>query len=163
MIASFCTALATGFYLSYIPVALLGKRKWSGAGLIGTLVGLLSVPFLPTAAVSYAAVWAIAAAASCWICGRAEKALGGHDDPRIVLDETVGYWTAVAFLPALPGVWLAGFVLFRVFDSIKLAPYSWLEELPGGLGIVGDDVGAGIAANICLRLFLNLWPGLLTT
>ena len=154
------TALATGFYLSYIPVTLLGKRKWSGAGLIGTLEGLLLVPFLPQDPLSYAGVLTAAIAASCWICGKAEKVLGGHDDPRIVLDEVVGYWTTVAFLPAVPGVWLAGFVLFRVFDSFKLAPYSWLERLPGGLGVVGDDVGAGIVANLCLRIAVAVWPQL---
>jgi phosphatidylglycerophosphatase A len=154
------TALATGFYLSYIPVTLLGKRKWSGAGFIGTLEGLLVVPFLPQDPLPYAGVLTAAVAASCWICGKAEKALGGHDDPRIVLDEVVGYWTAVAFLPAVPSVWLAGFVLFRFFDSFKFAPYSWLERLPGGLGVVGDDVGAGIAANVFLRIAVAVWPQL---
>jgi phosphatidylglycerophosphatase A len=154
----FCALLATGFYLSYIPVTLLGKRKWSGAGFIGTLEGLLIVPFLPQSPLSYAGVLTAAVAASCWICSRAEKVLGGHDDPRIVLDEVVGYWTAVAFLPAVPIVWVAGFALFRFFDSVKLAPYSWLEKLPAGFGIVGDDVGAGIAANIVLRLIVAVMP-----
>lgn len=154
-----CTTLATGFYLSYIPVTLLGKRKWSGAGLIGTLGGAFTVPLFPRDPFSYAALLAVASLVSCWVCGQAEKALGGHDDPRIVLDEAVGYWAAVAFLPASPGVWLAGFVLFRVFDSVKLAPYAWLERLPGGLGIVADDLGAGAAANVCLRLVVAAWPG----
>lgn len=153
-------AIATGGYLSYIPVTLLGKRKWSGAGIIGTLEGLALMPFLPKTPVPFAVFLAVSIAAACWICGKAEKALGSHDDPRIVLDEVVGFWTTVAFLPAVPKIWLAGFVLFRLFDSCKLPPYSRLEKLPGGLGVVGDDVGAGIVANLCLRILIVMVPQL---
>ena len=162
--------LATGLYLSYIPSLLADRlaggrrsvwtrpRRWTGAGLVGTLEGLVLAPLLPAAPLSFAAFLAAAAAAACWLCGRAEKAFGVRDDPRIVLDEVVGYWTAIAFLPPRLPVWMAAFVLFRVFDSWKLPPWSWLERLPGGLGVVADDVGAGVAANIGVRVLLRFVP-----
>ena len=62
----------------------------------------------------------------------------------------------MAFLPR-GAAWLAaGFVLFRVFDAVKLAPYRWLERLPGGWGVVMDDVGAGVVANLILQLVAHL-------
>jgi phosphatidylglycerophosphatase A len=112
-------------------------------------------PALPTAPISYAATVAAAIAAACWICGSAERTLGSHDDSRIVLDEVVGYWVAAAWLPRTWTALLLAFVLFRFFDSVKLPPYRWLEKLPGGVGIVMDDVGAAIAANLLARFILS--------
>ena len=146
--------LATGLGISYIaPVG--GGRKWTGAGFLGTVEGLLLWPLLPEAPVPYAAVVAAAVAASCWICGKAERALKRHDDSRIVLDEVVGFWIAAAWLPRTPAAAALAFVFFRFFDSVKLPPYRWLERLPGGAGVVFDDVGAGIAANLVVRLILG--------
>ena len=162
--------LATGLYLSYIPSTLLGAlsraklfqwargRRWTGAGLMGTFEGLVLAPLLPATPLRFCAFWTCAVAASCWLCDRAEKVFGVRDDPRIVLDEVVGFWTAIAFLPPRLPVWMAAFVLFRVFDSWKLPPWSWLERLPGGLGVVADDVGAGVAANIGVRVLLRSVP-----
>lgn len=161
-----CVVLATGFYLSYIPSKLIGffgasgHRKWTGAGFIGTVEGVAAVPFLPKSSGNFAFFLAVAVLASCWLCGRAERVLGKHDDPRIVLDEVVGYWTAVAFLPRSARILGAAFVLFRVLDSVKLPPYRWLERLPGGWGVVADDVGAAVVANLTLRVLLNYWPWL---
>jgi phosphatidylglycerophosphatase A len=144
--------LATGGYLSYIPVRVLGLRKWSGAGLLGTFEALALVPLLPESPRVFLG-WLLASTlAACWLCGRAERTLG-PDDPRIILDEIVGYWTAIAFLPRTPGILAAAFLLFRLFDSVKLPPYKWLERLPGGYGVVGDDIGAGIVANLLVRAF----------
>lgn len=160
--------LATGLYLSYIPSKLIGgqgpawaqRRRWTGAGFIGALEGLALMPLLPAAPGRLAAFLIAAAALACWLCGRAEKVFGVHDDTRIVLDEVVGFWTTVAFLPRSASWpwWLVGFVLFRFFDAVKLPPYRWLDRLPGGLGVVADDVGAGIAANIVLRVLMG-WTG----
>jgi len=158
------TALATGLYLSYIPVKILQslghpRGKWTGAGFIGTLEGLALLPLLPASAAPFLAVVGAAIIAACWICGRAEIALGSHDDSRIVLDEVVGYWTTMALLPKTAPLLAAGFVLFRILDSVKLPPYRWLERLPGGIGVVADDVGAGLVANILLRVALKAFPG----
>ena len=163
---SAAAALATGFYLSYIPSTLIrffgapASRKWTGAGLIGTAEGLLALCVLPEEPARFGVVLVLAIVMSCWICGRAEEVLGVHDDPRIVLDEVVGYWTAVAFLPRTGRVLAAAFVLFRILDSVKLPPYRWLERLPGGIGVVADDVGAAVVANVIVRILLSYWPWL---
>jgi phosphatidylglycerophosphatase A len=159
-------ALATGFYLSYIPSKLLaffgfsGDKKWTGAGFVGTLEGLAIAAWLPQGRGAFAAFLAVSILAACWICGRAEVAMDSHDDPRIVLDEVVGYWTAIAFLPRSVRVLGAAFVVFRFLDSVKLPPYRWLERLPGGWGVVADDVGAAVFANVIVRILLNYWPWL---
>ena len=149
-----CLWLATGLGISYIAPTGRG-RKWTGAGFLGTVEGLLLWPLLPEAGGTYAAVVAAAVAAACWICGSAEKTLKSHDDSRIVLDEIVGYWVAAAWLPRTWTAALTAFVLFRFFDAVKLPPYKWLERLPGGYGVVMDDVGAGIVANLLTRLVLT--------
>ncbi len=144
--------LATGMGISYI--APIGKRKWTGAGLLGTFEGLLLWFLLPNNSQFYAALVCLSIIAAIWLCGKAQTLMRTHDDPRIVLDEIVGFWVAAAFLPR---TWLAislAFILFRVFDSVKLPPYSWLERAPGGYGVVLDDIGAGIIANITTRLLL---------
>jgi phosphatidylglycerophosphatase A len=148
--------LATGAYLSYIPGKLAGRDgKWTGAGFIGTLEGLALLPLLPVSGPGFWVAVAVATVLACWICGVAEGGLGRHDDSRIVLDEIVGMWYAAALLPRAWAPLAAAFVLFRFFDSVKLPPYKWLERLPGGAGIVLDDVGAGLFANVGVRILMH--------
>lgn len=162
-----CVAIATGLYLSYIPFKLsqgtrfAAVRRWTGAGFIGTAIGWALLYALPLGGAAYACVVLAAIALACGVSGRAERCLGRHDDSRIIIDETVGFWTAVAWLPREPQTLAVGFILFRFFDAVKLPPYRWLERLPGGIGIVMDDVGAGIAANLVLRGIIWLDPRLL--
>jgi CDP-diacylglycerol--glycerol-3-phosphate 3-phosphatidyltransferase len=167
MMDALWTALATGLYLSYIPSRLLrlARRKhpskWTGAGLVGTAEGLLLVPFMPEKPFPLALTLCFGIAVSCWICGQAERILGTHDDPRIVLDEVVGFLVAAAFLPKSFAAMASAFVLFRLFDTLKPPPCRWLERLPGGAGVVADDVGAGLLANLALQTATFFWPGLL--
>ncbi len=84
---------------------------------------------------------------------QAEKELG-HDSSKIVLDEFWGFLIAVAFLPKLPIVLIAGFVLFRFFDIVKPEPVNILEKLPRGWGVIADDLMAGIYTNLAMRIFL---------
>jgi phosphatidylglycerophosphatase A len=80
--------------------------------------------------------------------------LGRPDPGRVVVDEVCGQLIALAFLP--PGWVPAGlaFALFRFFDIIKPWPIRRLERLPGGWGIMADDVGAGLVAAALTRLAL---------
>jgi phosphatidylglycerophosphatase A len=82
--------------------------------------------------------------------------LRAPDPGRIVVDEVCGQLVALAFLPPDWTAVAAAFVLFRVFDIIKPWPIRKLERLPGGWGIMADDVGAGLAAAALSRLVL-LW------
>ena len=81
------------------------------------------------------------------------------DAPGIVIDEVLGYLVAVAFLPFTWPVALAGFLLFRLFDILKPWPISWIDRWKTGLGVVLDDVAAGLLAWAGLRLLLHLAPG----
>ena len=92
-------------------------------------------------------------AGSIWAADRAEKVYGS-DASRIVVDEFAGYLVAVAFLPKSILVYVAAFLLFRVLDVLKPFPARRLEAVPGGLGIVLDDVVAGLYANVLIRIML---------
>lgn len=88
-----------------------------------------------------------------WIAGRAEAALGRKDAPTIVIDEVAGMLVTLAGVPFSPGAVVAGFVLFRAFDVLKPWPARLIERrLPGGWGVVLDDVAAGVYGNLTLQL-----------
>lgn len=85
---------------------------------------------------------------------RAEVMYGVRDSGRIVIDEFVGFWAAMWFLPPQAGYVIAGVVLFRIFDIFKPFGIRKLESrYQGGLGIMIDDVAAGVCTNLCLQIF----------
>jgi phosphatidylglycerophosphatase A len=96
--------------------------------------------------------------AGIWGCGVAERHFGRTDPGHAVIDEVVGMLVTVAFLPVGAGGLLAGFLLFRVFDIVKPWPARRLERLHGGLGIMADDVMAGLYAHVALRGLLAFAP-----
>jgi len=81
----------------------------------------------------------------------------GHDAGPIVIDEVVGQWITVAGLAATPLVLVAGLFFFRVFDVFKPFPAGRSQRLPGGWGVLADDVIAGIYAAIALRVLLAIF------
>jgi phosphatidylglycerophosphatase A len=85
--------------------------------------------------------------------GSAEKIFDKPDPGSIVIDEIMGIFVALTLAPNHPVAWLLGFILFRIFDVWKPFPVSWLDtHLHGGIGIMMDDVLAGIYALACLQL-----------
>lgn len=85
----------------------------------------------------------------------AEKSLGKKDASCIVIDEFAGYLVSVLLLPYSIVNALIAFLLFRVFDIFKPFPIRSLDQkIPGGLGVMADDVLAGLYANLLLRVFL---------
>jgi len=79
------------------------------------------------------------------------KHIGVEDPSEIVIDELVGQWIAVVAIPAHWGFWLAAFILFRIFDIWKPWIIDKAQHLPGGLGIMMDDVLAGILAFLLIQ------------
>lgn len=89
-----------------------------------------------------------------WASGRAIPLLGNSDPPQAVVDEVIGQLVTFLFIP-FTFSWaliLPGFILFRLFDIWKPYPIDDLQILPGGLGICGDDIVAGVYAGICLAV-----------
>jgi phosphatidylglycerophosphatase A len=145
-------ALASGFYLSYLPAYLLRSKRYTGAGLVGSLWAVAAIPWLPTVGGRQIAVWLGAVAIALVISDEAEVLLDRKDDPRIVIDEFVGYWTAILLLHRTPAMLISAFVLFRIMDVVKPLGIRRLGDLPGGWGVVFDDLAAGLAANLLLQL-----------
>lgn len=141
--------IATGLGSGYSPIA---------PGTAGSLVGLLF--FWPLAGVPL--VWLAVAIVGLFFVGVAASTavaaqVGLHDPGIVVVDEVVGMWVTLVLVPFTPLTAALGFLLFRLMDVVKPFPARDLEHLPGGWGIVADDVMAGIYANLALRLGLYLW------
>lgn len=123
----------------------------------GTFGTLLAIPLwfvlkdLPQAV--YLGALAILFVAGAWVAGRTARALGTHDHGAIVIDEVLGFLVTMI---AAPQGWewvLAGFLAFRLFDIWKPWPVSWADRrVHGGLGIMLDDLLAGVWALACLQL-----------
>jgi len=127
-------------------------------GTVGTLAALIC--YLPLAQLpwtAYLAITMLATLIGIAICGRTARDLGVHDHGGIVWDEFAGFWITMLFAP--PGwVWIGlGFVLFRLLDILKPWPIKWADtKVGGGLGIMLDDVLAGIMAALCLQAVWRL-------
>ena len=139
---------ATGFGIGFMPFA---------PGTAGTLVGIplfFIFSFLPW--YGYLFLLACFTGAAVYLAGAAEVLFGKKDPPCIVIDEITGFlWTMLSVSPILVHA-LLGFILFRSFDIIKPFPVrSFQDKLPGGYGIVGDDVMAGIYSNLALQILIQ--------
>ncbi|MDR1046065.1 MAG: phosphatidylglycerophosphatase A [Candidatus Adiutrix sp.] len=128
-------------------------------GTFGTLLGLplfRLMADLPWPA--YLGLTGLVFAAGTWATRQAETELGRHDAPEVVIDEVLGYLVTMFLAPALPGVMMWGFVFFRLFDILKPWPVSWADRrLSGSLGVMLDDVLAGIYAWLALRLVAHFF------
>lgn len=140
--------LALGFGSGLLPKA---------PGTWGTVVGVgLYSLIMPFGIEALAIAALVATVAGVPICGVAARWLGVHDHGAIVWDEIAGVLITLLFVPFHWAWVLAGFVAFRVFDVLKPWPISWLDrEVGGGLGIMLDDILAGLAAG--LLLFGLIW------
>jgi phosphatidylglycerophosphatase A len=143
------TLVATGGYSGYAGIV---------PGTVGSLVGLIL--YLPLAAAASVRLCLLATLALFFLgvlaSGRMERAWKVKDPQPIVIDEIVGMWISLLFVPFEAGYFLAAFVLFRLFDIIKPFPARQAELLVGGWGIMVDDVVAGIYANAGIHAFLTL-------
>ncbi|MEE9447664.1 MAG: phosphatidylglycerophosphatase A [Arenicellales bacterium] len=138
--------LATGFGSGLSPFA---------PGTVGTAASLLLFTFLSDTTWPLLALCVVGFFAGIWLCDQTSEKLGVHDHGGIVWDEFIGMWITLLWVPlSLTNIALA-FVLFRVFDILKPWPISYLDKnIHGGLGIMVDDVLAGVFAWLTLQLIL---------
>ena len=140
----------------------------AGAGLAprapGTAGTAVAIPLYLAIAAQPVAVYLLAVAlviaVGIWVCGRTARELGVHDHPGIVLDEIAGFLITMSALP-LDWRWIAaGFVAFRLLDIAKPWPISLADRrIGGGLGIMLDDVLAGILACAALHAVRQVFGG----
>lgn len=139
-------AIATGVYVGYLPPA---------PGTLGSLLGLLLLwPLKPGTVQVLVTLFLIGV--GIVVADQAARVIGGQDPPAIVIDEIAGIAVATLLLPPQVPERVVAFVIFRVFDVIKPFPARQAERLPGGFGIVGDDLIAGLYTNLLVRLWLLL-------
>jgi len=144
--------LATGLGSGYSPFA---------PGTAGSAVGLvlwwwpLHTLSLPVQAGILLVVSILGVAAA----GHVARRVGIEDPGIVVVDEVAGMWLTLFALPLTPWTAAAGFVLFRALDVWKPFPARRLESLPGGWGIMADDLMVALYGNVLLRGALWLWPG----
>ena len=140
----FSTIIASVLGIGYFPVA------------SGTVMSIIAVPLAILiarhgggSAVLIASL--LAFAVGIWACGDHVRATGREDPSECVIDELAGQWLACAgilFAPASAAEFALAFLLFRLFDILKPWPISAAEKLPGGMGVMADDMLAGLAAAI---------------
>ncbi len=122
----------------------------------GTFGTLAAVPLYllvqPLSAINYLLLVITLFLVGVWLCDRTSKDLGVHDHGGIVWDEWVGLLITLWLAP-MGWHWLiVGFLLFRFFDILKPWPIGWLDQrIHGGLGIMLDDVVAGLFAFVLLQ------------
>lgn len=108
----------------------------------------------------YLAATAALLAAGVVAAGRAGRHWGVVDASPIVIDEVVGYLVTVALVPFTWRTALAGFLLFRLLDVVKPWPVSALDRIKSGLGVMLDDVGAGVLGFVALQVLVRVLPGM---
>ncbi|TDI90260.1 MAG: phosphatidylglycerophosphatase A [Candidatus Dadabacteria bacterium] len=140
--------IATVFYVGLIPIA---------PGTFGTIAAIplfYALSFTPL--YLYLAITVLIILISVWASGVAEEIFGKTDPSEVVADEVCGYLVTMILVPVTLGNIFFGFLLFRLFDIAKPYPIRKFERLPGGWGIVMDDVMAGVYSCITLHI-LGRW------
>jgi phosphatidylglycerophosphatase A len=140
----FSTIIASVLGVGYFPVA------------SGTVMSIIAVPLAIVIARHGGGAFVLVASLlafviGIWACGAHVRATGREDPSECVIDELAGQWLACAgilFAPASAAEFALAFLLFRLFDILKPWPISAAERLPGGLGVMADDMLAGLAAAI---------------
>jgi phosphatidylglycerophosphatase A len=138
------------FGIGYLPFA---------PGTFGSLAAALAYLFFP--ALAHLGIFMplilLTSVLGVWAGGVMEKEYG-KDPSQAVIDELAGQWLALAALPAAPVAVLLSFGFFRLYDIWKPGPIDRAQHLPGGWGIMVDDLLAGLLANLSVRLLVLLLP-----
>jgi len=123
-------------------------------GTLGTMVGVaiyvLFHRFFPQT-ISYIMMLSVFLIGGIWVSTRCNQYFEGDDNPSIVIDELVGFLITMFLIPFSFRFLLLGFILFRVIDITKPFKIGKIEKISGGWGIMGDDIAAGILANLIIQ------------
>lgn len=138
--------------------------------LLGTVAGVGYIPFLPGTlgtmvgvaiyvmfsrffpqTISYIMMLAVFLAGGIWVSTKCNQHFEGDDNSSIVIDELVGFLITMFLVPFSLRFILLGFILFRVIDITKPFKIGRIEKISGGWGIMGDDIAAGILANLIIQ------------
>ena len=142
-----CKLFATFFYVGDF---------WVGPGTLASAVGVLIAMIFYGNWPMYLVVTAVITAVGFYVSGPTEEFLNKKDPGCVVIDEVAGVMIAFFMLPPeWPVIWIA-FFLFRAFDMFKIWPVNKFEEMHGGVGIMMDDVFAGIYTNLTMQLAILL-------
>ncbi len=158
---------ASGAFISYLPTAILKNKKNTGAGLLGSIEAFLMYLLLgPISCWAYLFLLIGIILFAIYISQKVQFE-GAEDNPKIVIDEIAGFFVAAAFLPYSLKTAILALVLFRIFDTTKLAFIKKAENIAAklpketrkkyclkGTEIVLDDVLAGICANLILWILI---------
>jgi phosphatidylglycerophosphatase A len=140
-------AIATALGAGYAPKA---------PGTAGSAVGLLLWLAIPNILWLQVVSIGLVSIAGIWAGTLAEEHFGRRDPGQVVVDEVAGMMVTLLLNPLTGAGWmLAAFLFFRAADIVKPFPVNRLERLPGGLGIMADDLLAGVYANLALRF--SIW------
>jgi phosphatidylglycerophosphatase A len=140
--------IGSGFYTGYIPFA---SGTWGSlAALIIYLIPGFEKPIVIIPAIIVFIILGI-------FTGNKFDVIYGKDPAECTVDEVVGMWISLLFLPKTFLVVTAAFFLWRIFDIIKPSPARQAENLPGGLGIMMDDIIAGLYSLLLLHLILFIF------
>ena len=140
-------AVTSFFYMGHSPFA---------PGTVGSLGGLIVYFLIKNNALLYGFVLIFLFALGILFAGEAEKIYKKKDEPRIVIDEVCGMLLTLFFVPVSVYSVVLGFLLFRVMDIMKPFPAKRIEKLAGSVGIMFDDVVAGIYANLILQVIFRV-------
>ncbi|MDO8795420.1 MAG: phosphatidylglycerophosphatase A [Vicinamibacterales bacterium] len=147
--------VSTVAYIGYLPIA---PGTWGSAAGLAVYAAVRAT----AGPVAELAVVVVLLAAGVWSATVTGHEMGDEDPGPVVIDEVVGMLVTVLWLPVgLTGA-VAGFFLFRLFDIVKPFPARQFERLPGGWGVMLDDVMAGIYGNLALRLLMLTVPAWLS-
>lgn len=143
--------VATAFGAGYSPVA---------PGTAGSAVAALLLWLVPFSRTGLAAFFVAVTVVGTWAAHVAESSLGEKDPGAIVIDEVAGMTLSVLLLPLTPPVIAAAFVLFRILDVLKPFPAGRAQALPGGFGVMVDDLVAGFYTLVLLAGLRAIagWP-----
>ena len=149
------TALASFFYVGFAPII---------PGTFGSLASFV-LYFLITLSPHwqlYLGSIIFLIGVGIWAAGKVERASGIIDPSFVVIDEVAGQLLTLFLIPFSWFNLLAGFLIFRALDIVKPFPARQAERLPGGWGIMLDDVLAGIYGNLLMQFFLFAWTNLIS-